>query len=472
MSTFGSMNTALSGLLAHRRALDVIGHNITNTATDGYSRRRVEMSAVGQWTVPAMYSRSTISGNGVGVDGVTRIRDEFLELAALRAHGQSARLSTESQMLLRIEQTVPEPSDVGMAAQLGDFFAAWDDLANTPSDSAARIALLQQASTVSSSLNRVSAEMHDLRDASVSEASTLVAEINSSAKQIASLNDAIAQATAAGLDPHDLSDQRDKLVLSLSDLIGVESRAGENGTVDVTLGGTTLVRGNKAQQLQVTETGALTGPYAGTGLNKVEVQWAIDGYPAVVTQGRVAGLLNSANEHVPKALSELNAVAASLVTSVNAIHQTGQGLDTVNDVGLNFWDPAGVTAETIKVSTDVAGQPSRIAGGTAGAGALDVTVAQQIAKLTSTLGGPKDVYQSMIGRLAVDTQAVGRRAEIQLEVAEQSDDARLSVSGVNLDEELTALITTQRAYEASARLMTTVDQTLDTLINRTGLVGR
>jgi flagellar hook-associated protein 1 FlgK len=157
---------------------------------------------------------------------------------------------------------------------------------------------------------------------------------------------------------------------------------------------------------------------------------------------------------------------------VNTIHQTGQGLDTVNDVGLDFWDPTGVTAETIKVSTDVAGQPSRIAGATAGAGALDVSVAQQIAALTSALGGPKDVYQSMIGRLAVDTQAIGRRAEIQLEVAEQSDDARLSVSGVNLDEELTALITTQRAYEASARLMTTVDQTLDTLINRTGLVGR
>lgn len=472
MSTFGSINTALSGLLAHRRALDVIGHNIANTATDGYSRRRVELSAVGGSTVPAMYSRSTISGNGVGVDGVTRIRDEFLEFAALRAHGSAARLATESQMLLRIEQTVPEPSDVGMASQLGDFFAAWDDLANTPSDSAARIALLQQATTVSSSLHRVSTDLHGVRDGAVAEASTLVTEINSSAQQIAILNGAIGQATAAGLDPHDLSDQRDKLVLSLSDLIGVQARPGENGMVDITLGGTTLVRGNQAQQLQVRETGPLSGPYAAAGMNAVEVQWAIDGYPAIVTEGRVAGLLASANVHVPEAISELDAVAASLVSSVNALHQTGQGLDTVNDVGLNFWDPTGVTAETIRISTDVAGQPSRIAGATAGAGALDVTVAQKIARLYSSLGGPGDVYQSMIGRLAVDTQALGRRSEIQLEVAAQSDEARLSVSGVNLDEELTALITTQRAYEASARLLTTVDQTLDTLINRTGLVGR
>ena len=78
----------------------------------------------------------------------------------------------------------------------------------------------------------------------------------------------------------------------------------------------------------------------------------------------------------------------------------------------------------------------------------------------------------MIGRLAVETQSTGRRAAIQGDVALRADDQRLSVSGVNLDEELTALITTQRAYEASARLMSAVDATLDTLVNRTGLVGR
>ncbi|CAN5572579.1 flagellar hook-associated protein FlgK [soil metagenome] len=472
MSTFGSINTALSGLLAHRQALDIIGHNITNTSTDGYSRRRVELSPMGTWSVPALYARPTVSGGGVGVDGVTRIRDEFLEMQALREHGSAARLGTEAEMLTRIEQTVPEPSDVGMAAQLGDFFAAFDDVANTPKDSAARIALLQQASTVASSLNRVSAEMTNTRKAAIAETATLVSQVNSSAKAIAELNDAIAQATAAGLDPHDLSDERDKLVMGLSDLIGVQARAGENGTVDVTLGGTTLVRGNKAQQLQLAETTPLTGAYAGTGLNKVEVQWAIDGYPAVVTEGRVAGLLNTANKHVPQAMTELNSVAASLVTTVNALHQTGQGLDTVNDVSLNFWDPAGMTAETIKISTDIAGQPSRIAAASLGAGPLDATIAQKIAALHTASGGPSDVYQAMIGRLAVETQATGRRSEIQGEVAAQSDDARLSVSGVNLDEELTNLITTQRAYEASARLLTTVDETLDTLINRTGLVGR
>ena len=472
MSSFSSLNTALSGLLAHRKSLDTIGHNIANSATEGFSRRRVELSPVGSWTVPSMFSRPGVApGNGVGVTDITRIRDEFLETRALREHGTSARLTTEATALARLEVAIPEPSDVGLAAQLGDFYAAWDDVANNPGDSAGRIAVLQQASTVASTLNRVSADMVAMRDSAVAEATVLVSEVNATASRIAELNHAISQATAAGMSPDDLADERDRLVMSLGDLIGVETRPGENGSVNVTLGGTALVSGNKAEMLQVAEPGPLTGPYAGTGLDVVQVQWARDGYPASVTSGKIGGLLNNANDHIPHAINDLNAVAATLVSTVNAVHLTGQGLAPA-DVNLNFWNPAGTTAATIALSADVAGQPTRLAAGAAGAGPLDATVAQQLAALHDAPNGAGARYQDMIGRLAVETQAAGRRVAIQDEVTRQADDARISVSGVNLDEELASLITSQRAYEAAARLLTTVDATLDTLINRTGLVGR
>jgi len=472
MSSFSSLNTALSGLLAHRRSLDTIGHNIANSATEGFSRRRVELTPVGSWTVPSMFSRPGVaSGNGVGVTDISRIRDEFLETRALREHGVNSRLSTEATALARLEVAIPEPSDVGLAAQLGDFYAAWDDVANNAGDSAGRIAVLQQASTVASSLNRVASDMRGMRDSAVEEATMLVAEVNATASRIAELNHAIGQATTAGLSPDDLADERDRLVMSLGDLIGVETRAGANGMVNVTLGGTALVSGNKAEMLRVAESGPLTGPHAGTGLDAVQVQWARDGYPATVGGGRVAGLLNSANNHIPQALSDLDAVAATLVSTVNAIHQTGHGLAAA-DVNLNFWDPTGTTAATIAISADVAGQPTRLAAGLAGSGTLDATVAQQLAALHEAPGGANARYQDMIGRLAVETQAAGRRVLIQDEVTRQADDARISVSGVNLDEELASLISSQRSYEAAARLLTTVDSTLDTLINRTGLVGR
>lgn len=472
MSSFSSINTALSGLLSHRRALDVIGHNIANAATDGFSRRRVDLSPAGNWAMPSMFSTPPANGTGVKVDGITRIRDEFLEARALREHGTLGRLGAEASVLGRLELSVPEPSDVGFAAQLGDFYAAWDDVANNPGDSAGRIAVLQQASTIASSLHRISAEMRGMRTSALSESVTMVAEINATAARIAELNGAVSRAVAAGLDAHDLADQRDRLVVSLATLAGVEVRAGEFGSVDVTLGGTSLVRGAKAEQLKVAEPEPLGGAYAGTGLDRVQIQWATDGYPANVTDGHLGGLLRNLDEHIPRAISELDAVAGALVGSVNALHLGGQGLDAVNDVGLHFWDPAGTTAATIRISTDVADQPSRIAAANAGSGALDAGVAQRIAALHNSSTGADAIYQDMIGRLAVETQAATRRVDIQSEVTYQADDARLSVSGVNLDEELASLITTQRSYEAAARLLTTIDQALDTLINRTGLVGR
>ncbi len=472
MSSFGSLNTALSGLLTQRRALDTIGHNIANTATEGFSRRRVETAPAGQSAVPSLYSRSSVAGNGVTVVGMTRIRDELLESRAIREHGTNERLAVESSMLLRIEQMLPEPSDVGMSVQFGDFYAAWDDLANDPGNSAGRIALLQQGRTLASTLNRVAADLTGLRNTTVDETTQLVNQVNSTAAQIAELNHSIAQATAAGLDSHDLADRRDLLVMDLANLVGVSVTQGELGTVDITLGGSSLVKGDRSEKLKVAETGPLGGPLSGVPMNSVEVQWEIDGYPASVSGGRIAGLLQTANSHVPRTIADLDNIAANLVGSVNALHQGGQGLDTATDINLNYWDPAGVTAASIKLSSDVDNNPSRIAAAAGGSGALDATVAQQIAALYQTNGSADRVYADMIGRLAIDTQTLEQRSYVQNEVTNQADDSRISVSGVNLDEELTAMITAQRSYEAASRLLTTIDQALDTLINRTGLVGR
>jgi flagellar hook-associated protein 1 FlgK len=471
MSSFGSLNTALSGLLAHRRVLDVIGHNIANVGTVGYSRQRVELTGLGGSTVPAMFSTPSASNGGVSVSDVTRIRDEFLERRTVREHATGARLDIEATVLLRIEATIPEPSDVGLAAQLGDFYAAWDDLANNPGDSAGRIAVLQQASTVASTMHRIASDLRELRDAALGESTMLVRQINTIAGRIAELNGAVRRADAAGLDAFGLEDERDRLILQLGQLAGVETRTREDGSIDVTLGGSTLVRGDFARELEVVEPGALS-TYPGTGFNEVQVRWKEDGFPVAVVEGRLGGLLNIANEHVPHTLDDLDRVAASLVDTVNALHTTGQGLDPLNDVNLSFWDPGGTTAATIAISADVLGQPSRIAAAAAGSGALDVSIAQAIASLAEAQGGTIDAYQDLIGRLAVETQGASRRAAIQAEVINQADDARLSVSGVNLDEELTNLISTQRAYEASARVLTAIDGVLDTLINRTGVVGR
>lgn len=472
MGDFATLNTALSSLLAQRRALDVVGHNVANAATEGFSRRRVELASTGTSTMPGVFSGSLRLGGGVTVAGINRIRDDFLEARALREHGIGGRATAEASMLASIEAAIPEPSDTGLAAQLAEFWGAWDDAANSPGDLAVRTALLERTATLTGSIHQVAGQLTAMRDNTLRQTTALVSQINSTAARVAELNGQIQAATVAGAPPHDLSDQRDLLVLELGQLAGVSVRTLDNGVVDVSLNGSALVSGNRSWSLQVVENGPLPSPLDGAGFDRVEVQWAADGVDAGLTEGRVGGMLAGLNTHLPQAMVELDGVVGSLVSGVNALHLSGQGLDTVNDINLNFFDPTGTTARTIALSADVAGQPSRIALAAAGEGQLDGSLAQQVAALAGSAGGPDALYQQMIGRIAVTTQTAARREQIQTAVIQTADDARLSVSGVSLDEELTAMVQSQRAYEAAARLLTTVDQMLDVLINRTGVVGR
>ena len=478
MSDFAALQTALSGLIAHQRALQTAGHNASNVNTRGYSRQRVALASAGAGVVPAVWSRTDGIGNGVKVTGTVRIRDEFLEARALREAGKANQLHSLETVAGRIEMIFPEPSDVGLAHQLSELWGAFDDLANQPGASAPRIALLERARTVAAELNRGATELVNLHRSTVSQADTLVQEVNAISARVAGLNGAIRNATAADLDPHDLADQRDLLIERLGELAGVTTRQGELGTVDVFVGGSSLIRGDRFEELRLVETGDLPPPHDTQPIKANQIQWAKDGYPANVEGGEISGLLSASNDMVPRYLAELDAVAVRLADRVNTQHQAGFDLDG-NPGGLFFTDASTTTALTIAVDPTLAANTRLIAaaGSDGGAppaslGTLDAGNANALAVIGEQTDGPDSVYSRLIGGLGVETQAIGRRALIQSEVVVQVDEARDSVKGVNLDEEMVNLVQAQHAYSASARLMTAVDQALETLITRTGLVGR
>ncbi|HEX7097269.1 MAG TPA: flagellar basal body rod C-terminal domain-containing protein, partial [Acidimicrobiales bacterium] len=165
-------------------------------------------------------------------------------------------------------------------------------------------------------------------------------------------------------------------------------------------------------------------------------------------------------------------------TTVNAIHSTGYALDGTT-TGINFFDPTATTARTITLSsgpTGVLDHPELVAAGmpsgVPGSGTVDGSIADTIGKLSSASDGADAVYRQLIGTLGVEAQAVRRRADMQASVVTQVSDAAASVRGVSIDEELANLVMSQQAYAASARVLTAVDEVLDTLISRTGHVGR
>jgi flagellar hook-associated protein 1 FlgK len=191
--------------------------------------------------------------------------------------------------------------------------------------------------------------------------------------------------------------------------------------------------------------------------------WAADSYPAGVT-GAAGGLVSGANDVIPRYRAGLADVAQQLADDVNAVHRTGYALDGSTNRDFFVTDSSG----RIVVDPAIVADPRLVAAAASAGATRDGSVAQQLAELTAA----SDTYHRLVVGLGVESQAVNRRVDVQAAIIEHVDAARESAAGVNLDEEMASMLQFQHAYDAAARFLTAVDQTLDTLINATGLVGR
>jgi flagellar hook-associated protein 1 FlgK len=455
VSDFNGLRIALSSLYAQRKALQVTGQNIANVNTEGYSRQRVEMVANAGPSTPAIEPRYFGPGMGVLTDDTTRLRDQFLEVRGYQEHAVEAGLKESQSVLSRIELAFDEPSDDGLSTLINSFLAAFDDVANAPSDLAARAQLVEQGKTLMAGFTQLDAALATQRQSSIEELSSLVDEVNQAATRIAELNQNISSAINNGFSPNELMDQRDLLIAQMAEQVGVTVRPGENGTVNVFIGGTAIVRDTHVSPLRL-EVG--TNP-----AQTVRVVWAADSYPAGVT-GAAGGLVSGANDVIPRYRAGLADVAQQLADDVNAVHRTGYALDGSTNRDFFVTDSSG----RIVVDPAIVADPRLVAAAASAGATRDGSVAQQIAELTAA----SDTYHRLVVGLGVESQAVNRRVDVQAAIIEHVDAARESAAGVNLDEEMASMLQFQHAYDAAARFLTAVDQTLDTLINATGLVGR
>jgi flagellar hook-associated protein 1 FlgK len=254
-------------------------------------------------------------------------------------------------------------------------------------------------------------------------------------------------------------DQRDQLAMTLAESLGGVTRTDPDGTVGVYVGGSALVRSNRAEALRVA-----------TSAGAVQVQWARDGSAVDVSSGTAHAILDAVDVTLPQWSARLDAVANALTTQLNAVHTAGY--DLTGAAGLPLL--TGTTAATISVAlSDPASVAASLVAPVAGVASLDAGNADALAAIgAATSGSPDHTYQLLIVDLGVSSQNLALRTSTQQAIVTNTDGARDSQSGVSLDEEMTNLLSFQRAYEAASRVVNAVDSMLDTLVNRTGLVGR
>lgn len=491
MSTFGGLNTAYTGLVAARKGLEVVGQNIANANTQGYTRQRISTSAVDAISRVGLMSAGVQAGQGVNVDGVSRLGSATLD-AQVRATAAVAGYSAvRSNALTSVEGAMNEPGANGLSAQLNDFWAGWQDVANAPGDTAPAGVLLGQAGVLTTRIAQGYQAVANQWSTTRSSVDGMVTEINGAAAQVAALNVQIRNEQAAGGGANELVDQRSALTTTLAALTGGTVVDRGDGTVDVLVGGNALVSGNSAQKLMAVGARSMTG----TG-GAPHVEWAAHpGTSVAVDGGELAGAISllapavtsGAGTGTGGALAEAaesyNTIAKNLANKVNAIHQGGS-VSSAPGVAANLdffsYDAANAAASLAVVPKT----PAEIAAGSPGQGALDGSIADELAQLgagkaVASAGPPPTYVQSpstdwsnFVTSFAVTTRTELQHATLADITSNAAVGAQLSNASVDLDEENVNLLMFQHAYQGAARVMTAVDEMLDTLINRTGLVGR
>jgi len=450
------LSIAAGAMTTHQKAAQVTSHNIANAATEGYSRQRPLLA-----TAPSLHTAYGSLGGGVFLADVSRLHDAFADAAVRRNTASASDARARHDVLGRIEQLYGEPSETGLATALDAFWSAWSDLATMPDGVAERSAVRYRGEAVALHLNRLASDLVDLRLDTERQLADAVARVNELAQQIADLNRDILAAEAAGGTASDLRDARGRALDQLAELVDVQVIEHERGDVSVIVDNATVVDGPLTRALEVRTVGA-------------DVVLGVAGGVTTVPRpgGRIGALVGVLNEEIPSQMAQLDALAAALVQEINALHRAGT--NPAGATGVDFFDPAGLTASSIRLSAAVEADPRQIVAGSPDgsgnyqAGANDIAL--QIAALRdeplSALGvSASEYYDRMVVDLGARIASSAAAADAADTLVVSASARRESIRGVSLEEELVMLMRHQSAYTAAARMVSVADEMIQAVLS-------
>ena len=481
MGVMGILDMGRSALAAQTAAIGVTGQNISNVNTPGYSRQTAVLE-----TAPFNPDQTPAVGNGVVVATIKRTYDSFLQTQINTATSASGQQSTTQTALQRIEPLFSDLGDSGLGTSLQNFFSAWQDLAMNPQGSAERQSVLSKAQSLVDDFHQISSSLNSVKNDANQSLVTITSGINTTTAQIAELNGQIRTVQQSGGTTNQLRDSRDLLIQNLSRKVGITCLEQSDGTVNVSLTrGPQLVAGGTSASLSLQSDPANSGLSSiilsqpdggGTGTDITPLVSGTDG-----NSGELGGTLQVRDSLVNTYQANLDELATALANQVNGVHASGFGLN--GGTGVNFFTPS---AAPVPPATFNAGFSSTIAlnitstdaiaaaavdptqpGGGAGNNVSALAIADLNSKTLSLTGGSNTLsgfFGSLLGKVGLAVQTSSQDVTQSTAMLNQLNNFRESTSGVSLDEELIALTKYQKAYEGAARLITTGQQMIDTVL--------
>lgn len=467
---WGMMDVGRRSLMNSQTALQTTAHNVANKSTEGYSRQRVDMVT----NQPVGEGKLRI-GMGARAGMVTRTNNEYLEKQLEREGTQLGYQSARSEMLGRVEQVYNEQVNKGLNHSLGNFFNSFRELSNNPESLATRTMVKESAQYLAKDFERVHTQLSEIQNDADFRITTKVEEVNQLTREIAQLNEKVQIVELGGAPANDERDRRDVLMKQLGAKINIKYAEGKDGQLTITAGNTAvLVSGYSQRDIVAQSTPAREGKREGNVdifYKSTETSTPVN-ITKQLTGGEVGGLLQVRDDVTNQFIGGMDELAYTVATEVNKAHI--QGYDRNGRTGnLLFEMPNDVrgASENFKLSEDVINDVSRIAAG----GQPDAPGDNRIANILSGLQYKQvlndgtatldDHYNALVGKIGIEAQRANSAAEAQTDILGQLKNLRESISGVSIDEEMTKMIEFQKGFDASARLVRTADEMMDTVLN-------
>lgn len=464
---FRTLHIGATGLRVAQAGLSTVGHNIANVDVEGYSRQRVELEA----NRPNILAfRPSFFGTGASITTVSRANDEFYERQSRLDSTALGFYRGRTDTLDAVQRLYGGATDPDLGGAFDAFFNTARELSQEPDDLAVRGAFVQSAQGIATAFNVLDRELRTVQRGIDDALSDKMNRVNELAKTIAEMNAKVVAGELDDRQANDFRDARDQSIRELSGLVDVNVMAQADGSVTVELQrGNCLVQGDQFGRLQGTPNAANGGllDVEFVGINGTAVNLT-----QVLNRGEIGGLLDVRDQRVAQDRAALDTLAQTFANAVNAQHQAGFGLDGVNNRPL-FLAPVAPpgTAANLTVDPLMVANPQFIAASQAAAtlpgdnrNMLAIADLQNTAQVALGNVTFNRRYGQLLHDVGLEASDNERRQNVAQVKSEQSEGLRESVEGVSIDDEMVELTKFQKHFEASSKVVSTVDQLLNTVL--------
>ncbi len=463
MTVFDHFSIGRSAMRAFRLGMNISGYNVANSQTPGFSRRRIELG-----TLPVVEVPGGLSGGGVDVLAVRRLRDPFLDFATRRELGRLGADSGRTGVLSALEPAFGDVDNAELTNAFSSLFDSIEKLTTQPDNVSVREDVINGAQQLAATIRRTDTKLVEARTDADNRVVHTVERSNEILSRLAQINQALVEEESSGSEASDLRDERDNLTDELSSLVAVRTVETSNGTINVHLDetGDTLLSGNSPRPLVLTSNSE--------GVKRITISRGGESVDLTdrMRGGQLGGLLAVRDHDIPGYRTRLNALAASVITEFNSIHESGYDLN--GDAGVNLFEPdppGSNAASAIQVNDVIETDPRKLAVASAPGAPGKNEIALAMLGLRGAGLSALD-SRSMVGFAADILASVGHDVaqsdasrEASRAIVDSLDLKRRSMSGVSLDEEAADLVRWQQSFQAAAKFMQTVNQVTETAMS-------